>query len=467
MDRRRRYERAALAAIGLWLVACLATVGYNGPSHEEAWSISNGLWVLRSRGMIGWSAASPLWPPLAALAYIIGGLVGARILALSMMGIAVAAAARATQNLFGAQAGFWATVALAANGLLLALSRQAVPEAPAAAGVAVSLMAVTELAQRNHRAWLLVAVLAFVFACLNAWPAAFMAFPLLAVLFSLRPQRAALDSGIAGVMLLAAACVALPSLYGQAARVAGATWSALPAPQPSGPLEAWFGRVYALSGPLPLAVAGGFVARRRGRLVAVLLGGLLLWPAYHALTGNSIAEQARTVLGLLFASPLMGLALATLWGHILGRPVALAATMGLALLALVQVGQLERGWADVREVGVYLTRAVRPGDRLLSNDPWPFALSLYAEGHIQSLWDISTTEDLARGGTASALCDFDWFVSVEGVGSGSEEIAAAVRDCGTYVPAYATSTTAIRLGPDLRYLAYPVRITVWRNAAGR
>jgi hypothetical protein len=461
-----KYQRAALAVTGLWLLLCLATINYNGPFFDEATHITAGLRTLEGKGVsdgyLVWFTGSLFWPALAGLAYKAGGLIGARIAALSLATVGFLALVRATQNLFGSKASFWAAVTVALSGPFLALARLAVYDAPALAGVAVSLMAVTELARSDNRAWLLVASGAVALATLSKYPVVLMVLPLLGVVLSLRSDKALLDIGILGMTSLALVLAFFLPVQSQAGQTV--SWHKANAPTFGITASmAWYARIYRLGAPFLLALVGGHSLKDRRGLMATCILSLAIWPAYHVWSGNPVSEYKHLVFSLLFVYPLAGVALSTLWQRAGGKALVAAIVVGLAALGFTQLEQDRRAWPDAREAAAYLVRQVQPGEKLLINESWPYIMYLYAAGRIQSPWDVFDVYRITHGESTLDLCEYDWFVDVEGSYTWPEAIAAAVKRCDRFEPVYTDTSMVANLGPDLRYGTYPVRVTIWRN----
>ena len=56
----------------------------------------------------------------------------------------------------------------------------------------------------------------------------------------------------------------------------------------------------------------------------------------------------------------------------------------LAALGYTQWQQLSLAWPDARPTTAFLSVHMTPGDRVLSNESWPYTVGLYAEGLIDS-----------------------------------------------------------------------------------
>jgi hypothetical protein len=455
----------------LWFVACLATLDYNGPFFDEGIYLTAGQRTLEghghSDGYLGWFAGSLLWPMVAGMSYEIGGLTGARAAALSLAGLAFLAFARAVENLFGRRPAFWATLALALSGPFTALARMGVYDSTALAGLAVSLFAITELAKRDHRAWLVVAAVSFAAGMLAKYPSGLMLLPLLGTLGVLRRRKTATDVVIFGFVSLAVALAFFLPVRGQLSSFFHYRLTNTPA---SGVRPAMIAvDLLTLSiAPMTLAVGGWFVAKGKRGLASVLLLSLAMWPAYHLILKDPVSSTKHIVFGFLFAYPLVGLALSALWresgrSNVFRRGMALVLVVGLGLLDLAQLERFNHAWPDVRPAARHLVAQVEPGQKLLINESWPFTMYLYGEGRIGSPWDVFDVYRLTHGESEQELCGYDWFVDSQGSYTWPESVSKEIQRCGGFRPVFSTTSTVVAMGWDLSYVRYPVRITVWQN----
>jgi hypothetical protein len=221
-----------------------------------------------------------------------------------------------------------------------------------------------------------------------------------------------------------------------------------------------------LSGvPFLLALSGWFLAKSKRILASVLLLSLTIWPAYHLWSGNSVGTQEHLVFGYLFAYPLVGLALATIWERQKRKAVVFVTIVGLVALGYVQLDQFNRRWPDLREAAGYLVGQVQPGQKLLINESWPCILYLYTEGRIHSPWDVLDVYRMPQGQSETDLCRYDWFVNTEGANKWPESVLERIKQCGDFEPVFSTTSTVVSLLADLHFSAYPVRTTIWRNTS--
>lgn len=458
--------------VGVWFLASLFTLGYNGLFFDEGIYITAGLRTLEGYGgsdrYLTWFGGTLLWPALAGLGYRVAGAVGARALTLLAVSGGLLAFAHAARNLSGERAGLWATVALALNGALISMARLAVYDGLAWAGMAVSFWALTELARRDHRKWLLLAVVAYVVGTLAKYPTGVMLLPLLGILVLTRRRKATLDLLLFGYLGALAALMVLLPVREQVATYFQWRLANTPSFGVTLPMIAW--TAFSLSLPALILAPVGWWRYRQNRLLGgVLLLGLLFWPAYHILRRDPVSITKHLAFGYLFAYPLVGVALATLWDagkgavQVLGRVGAVLLVAVLAALGISQALRADRGWPDLRPPAQYLVEHVRPGERLLINESWPFTAYLYAQGRISSPWDVYDVYRVTHGELEGDLCAVEWFVDVRGSFAWPPEVLRQVESCGTFRPVLSSTSWVINIGSDLRDVEYPVETVVWRN----
>jgi 4-amino-4-deoxy-L-arabinose transferase-like glycosyltransferase len=462
------YSRATWLIIGLWFLFCLSTVNYNGPFFDEGIYITAGQRTLEGHGYadgyLVWLAGSLLWPILAALGYKVAGLIGARIVALILTTIAFVAVVQAAYNLFGRKASFWTAAALAISGPFVALARLGVHDVPALAGIALSFWAVTELATKDNRFWLALAAVAFMLGTFAKYPMGLMLLPIVGVVFGLRNEKAVMDVAMFGLISLAIVLAFYLPGREQFSQFLGSTLANRPA---SGSTRAMIGFVslYLSGAPFLLALVGWFIARAKRILASVLLLSLAIWPAYHLLSGNPASQEKHIVFGFLFAYPLVGLALSTMWEGWRRRAGSVAVILALAVLGFVQLDRFNHAWSDVRESAGYLTSQVQPGQKLLINKSWPYTMYLYTEGRINSPWDVFDFYRITHAESEIDLCEYDWFVDSQASYEWPEPILKRFKQCRDFQLVFSTTDTVIGLGADLDFAAYPVETTIWKNTS--
>lgn len=461
-----------------WLLLAAFVVGQvvliraalRGPTLDEGTYITAGLRTLEGRGpsdgYLNWFAGSLLWPPIAGAGYEIAGLAGSRLAALVCVSVALAAVVKATGNLFGPRARFWATVSAVTSGPVLALAHLAVYDVLALTGVALSLWALTELSRRDNRVWLIVAAVSMVLAVLAKYPTLFFSLPpLMAVIWATRGRRARMDLAI-----FAFASFALLSTYYLLDREELSRFLVFRVEQnPNfGVTRAMivYGQAYFLGLGLVLAAAAWVVARGRRRLAAALLLGMLTPPVLHLMSGNSVGDHKHAVFGLVFGLPLAGLTLASAWDGWGRRVLMVPAVAGLAVFGGLQMVRIDQSWPEVRPTAAYLKSQVRPGDRLLINNSWPFTQYLYADKRINSPWDVYDVYRVQERQNPVSLCDFDWFVDAAGGAPWPTSVQTAIHSCGTFRQVYQSRSEITGLTCELQFVTYNdanTRLRVYRN----
>ena len=483
--------------VGAWCVVCLATLDYNGPFMDEGIYITAGQRTLEGHGLtdgfLGWFAGSLLWPVLAGVGSRLGGLLGARAVAVLLVGVAFVALVGAVRNLFGERVAFWTALAFAASGPVLALARMAVYDTSALAGIALSWYAITQVDRRDHRGWLILAAVAFCWALFSKYPSGLMLVPLLGVLMVLRGRKAMTDVFLFGFV---SAAITLAFFLPVRERVASFFSYRLVNSPAVGVTRAMVGvdLLRLSAAPLLLAMGGWWAAKGRRWLATVLFLALLMWPAYHLILGDSVSRTKHLVYGFAFGYPLVGLALDWLWtrgsspsvppvtdassaagerrsvahavGRVLpwlGRGATVVVVLGLIALGAVQVERFNRAWPDARPAAEYLLAHVEPGDKLLINESWPYTSYLYGTGRIESPWDVFDVYRITHGQSEIGLCEYDWFVDSQGAYQWPGWIVFEVHRCGVFEPVSKSESTVVGMGRDLDYVRYQVQVVVWRN----
>jgi 4-amino-4-deoxy-L-arabinose transferase-like glycosyltransferase len=467
--------------LGAWVLGCLATLDYNGPFMDEGIYVTAGQRTLEGHGLtdgfLGWFAGSLVWPVLAGLGSRIGGLLGARAVAVLLSGAAFASLTLAARNLFGDRVAFWTALAFAASGPVLATARMAVYDSSALAGIALSWYAITELAKRDHRGWLVLAAAAYCWAIFSKYPTGLMLVPLVGAVLVLRGRKAMTDLFLFGFL---SGAITLAFFLPVRERVASFFSYRLVNSPAVGVTRAMVAvdLLRLSAAPLALAVVGWWAARERRWLATVLLLALIMWPAYHLILGDSVSRSKHLVLGFTFGYPLVGLALDWIWTHggerlggiagraaveWLGRGAAIAASLGLIALGVVQVERFNRAWPDARSAAAYLLEQVQPGEKLLINESWPYTAYLYGAGRLETPWDVFDVYRITHGQSEVDLCEYDWFVDSQGSYQWPGWIVFDVHRCGVYEPVWKGESTVVGMGRDLDYVRYQVKVVVWRN----
>jgi len=446
--------------------AALIKRGLTGPFFDESIYITSGLRTLHgfgsSDGYLGWFAGSLLWPALSGLGYLLAGLAGARAMALCCVTVALVAVMRTTHHLFGRAAGVWAGLALAVSGPMLALAHLAVIDSLSLAGIGLSLWAVTALARYDTRLWLLIAAVAFSLGVLAKYPMVIFGLPLAGLIVTLRRPKALMDLVVFSYAVLAILLgYVLPVRMQVDVFVA---WRLVNNPGFGTTTEmVRYTVLMYIALPGILGALGVIVARGRRRVAAILWAALLIWPLYHVITNNPVGFSKHVTFGYLFCYPLVGLLLATLWRRVVSRVAVLVAIAVLGLVGMSQMASLDSGWPDVRQEAHLLQAQVRPGDRLLINDSWPYIQYLYGARRIRSPWDVYDAYRLAHHQNPVGLCRFDWFIDEEGSYSWPTSVRSRVLACGTFKEVSSLVSRVTNLGRTLAFVTYPVQTTIWHR----
>ena len=401
---------------GAFLAAQVALI-WGAPSPpfvDEGLYVVAGLRILEGHGLsdgyVGWFNGSPfVWPVIAAAGHHLGGLAGARLMAAVLSTATLIAAAAAARRLFGQSAAAWCALVLAVNGLFAALAHFAVYDVPALTCLAVSIWCVSRAAGAGGTRWAIAAAVAFALGVVAKYGYMAMAVPLIGLLVgvcgvgrSAGPVMAfaSVSGAVAGAYFLLCFGTLFPSSSGAYLTQAVSRTRAHVAL-----LQVLFGLV-----PLALAIAGALALRRTPRgpwLAAACLLALFVYPTFHLWTANFVSAQKHVVAGFLFGSLLAAVALERLWQA--RGPAAIAVLASLAAWGGLQCYGQDRSWPDLRPLAQYLVAHVRPGDRVLAESPWTYALYLYPAARIASpsdVIDIHHSPAAARGDACAA----DWVV---------------------------------------------------------
>jgi hypothetical protein len=456
---------AGFVAVELWQILARLT----GPFYDESIYIVAGLRTLRGYGFddnyLSWFSGSLLWPIFAGLGFSLGGLQGARIFALFFSTITLIAMMLTTETLYGRRASFFAGLLYAISGPVLALGFFAVYDQPALAAVAVCLWALTRLKREDHRKWLVVAAMTFSLSYLSKYPIVLMIVPILGVIWSFRSNKALLDVAIFTFISVGIGMIFFMPLREQLSDwltfMLGSNWN-------FGSTRESIAFAQLVFEVIPIILAtGGLVLSKDKPLSSVLFLTIFLWPAYHILSGNPVSDHKHAVFGFVFAFPLIGLLLARLWEEIDGR-IWVCLIMAVSVEAgLLEVNLLNGAWPDVRAPAEYLTSQVRPTDRLLINDSWPYAMYLIGAGKVDSPWSIYDPSRLSEDLVHPNFCSFDWFVDEEGSFSWSEEVRKTIEACPGFEKVQTDTVNVTGLGKDLNFVTYPVKTVIWQNKLRR
>lgn len=471
------HERAGLAsrlltlapwiALSLFLVAeiVVSALQINGPFLDEGIYVTAGLRTLQGHGIsddyLSWFSGSLMWPVIAGIGWKLAGLAGARAAAAICVTIGLAAALKASGNLFGTRVRAAAALAAVSSGPVIALAHLAVYDTLAVAAAGASFWALTEFFQRDDRAWLCAAALLYALAGLAKYPVLmFIGPPLVGLTLAVRGRRARMDLGLFGFIAGAVLLIYFLADRTQLTAFEGFRTQDNPTFNVTR-TQILYAQLYLTAVPLILAVTGAFLCTRR-RVALALLTGVIGAPVYHLMTGNPSGDQKHVVFGLLFLLPLIGVTLS----HALRRRRALLAVPALVLLAvfaLVQVVRIDEGWPDLRPSAAVLVRDVRPGERILASSAWVEAAYLYEQHRINSPYDLYDVSRVAHIAGGVDVCSFQWFVEVPGGEPWPASIRSAMQRCGTFKEVYSSSAVVTGLGSNLRFVTYRAPIEIWKN----
>jgi hypothetical protein len=225
--------------------------------------------------------------------------------------------------------------------------------------------------------------------------------------------------------------------------------------------------IVAIWGGLPVLI--GIVAWQRNRalrpVIAALVAAPALWVALWLLSARAGAALVHLDLafGTVLLYPVLGLALAQLARERAGLAALGIAAVGLALLSVQQTRAFDRAWPDSTGPVAALVGAVQPGERVLSNQRWPYALALYAAGRIDEPDDVLDETLLFERDTVFDFCSFSWFVDTQPVEPWSPLVTAGIGSCGTFEPISISSSQVSTLTGELREQEQTVQTTVRRN----
>lgn len=438
----------------------------NGPFVDEGLYTVAGMRVLEGKGLsdgyVTWFNGSPfVWPVIAALGHHVGGLPGARLMAVILSMVTLVAFAKTAETLFGESAAAWGTAALAINGLFMALAHFAVYDVPALTGIAVSMWCVTRFSRSHRVRWLMGAAVAFAFAVISKYGYLPMVVPLVGLLLFARGFD---KRGRALALFLAAAGAILATYFWL---VFGSLLPTSMGAYLEQPFRVSRGHIAVLQmvfglGPFVLASAGAFVAwpRHNRMLIMTCLLSLALFPAFHLWTANSVSSQKHVVPGFLFAYLLAGVALARLW-RFRSRVMPVAVLALLTIWGSLQWYWQEHSWSDTRTLAGHLAQSMKRGERVIADSAWTYILFLYPMGVIESPADVIDA-NYSPSIDGLDVCRIPWLV---GNADTAARIRHAVGQCGhrrvlsSATRHYYFDTTRLRRG------AYTVVIDLYRLPA--
>ena len=422
--------RAVWIAIAAFVVAQAIVVLLfgNGPFIDEGVYTTMGVRVLAGKSdPYGWLGGSP-WvaPVLFGLGYQLGGLAGARLVAVLLYAGAFVLLAAFTRRLFGGRAALWATLLLAMNGIFFSFAHLAVYDAAAFVCFAGCLWAIGEHGADGRLRWALAAGAFAGVAVVARYAAATAIAPalLLAFVVGSRPRA----GHVAAAVLIAAGLPALHFLALNGTLIPPVTniWAKLSGLFSRSNLA--FGVVYVMLVPLVLAAGGAaLVGRRRPALALVLLGLALPWPILHVALSHHVSFHKDMMFCFAFLFPLAGVGAARLWAT--RRRTAIALLAPLALWGVAQLHWEDRSWADMRPAARYVLAGLPPGARFAAGAGWDFRMYAVLDHGVTSPWDVLDAWDVehARGDACQSV-----FIVAERSGphDNSDPLLAAAARCG-------------------------------------
>jgi hypothetical protein len=442
-----------IVAVFLAVQVCIIWFAANGPFVDEGLYTVAGMRVLEGKavsdGYIAWFNGSPfVWPVIAAWGHYLGGLAGARFMAVILSTVTLVAFAKTAENLFGRSVAEWCALAFGVNGLFMALAHFAVYDVAALAGLTMSMWCITRSRASDASVWVVGAGVAFAAAVIAKYGYMPMVVPLVGLLVSVSGSK---RSGRALAVFLCVTGVIVTTyfwlLFGSLVPASSAAYLG----QTFGRSRSHIAALQLVFGlvPFALASAGAVVAWRRGErlLVVTCLLALSLYPAFHLWTANFVSAQKHVVAGFLFAYLLAGPALDRLWTS-RSRATVVIALAVLTLWGGLQCYWQDHSWSDTRTLAHHLALNMKRGDRVVAESSWNYILYLYPRGLIESPADVIDA-NYAPPGDRGDICEIPWLV---GNPDSADMIREAVRRCrhqrvlSSATRHYYFDTTRLRLG---------------------
>lgn len=316
-----------------------------------------------------------LYPTLAALGDDIGGLAGARAVSLLFSLIATVATFGIGKQLIGSRAGLLGAAAFVLNGSVIYLSHFATYDSMAMCFVALAACLMVYVAQHDRSRWLPAVAALLTVGFLAKYAVAvyvpFVGLLALATGWS-RSRWRALAQAAAVVAMTAALGFAVIEWWNQNL-IAGIRYTTTGrtalAPASRGVISREI--LFWVGAWLTVAVIGALLRPSRWRLSAVLLVAAVVGPLEQLRIGENLSLNKHVAFGLVFASPLIGDALARAITRlrVVGAAVVALALAGSALAGLHYSTQFLTAWPDDHLLTPVLSRAVKadPG-RLILGD---------------------------------------------------------------------------------------------------
>ena len=446
---------------------------FNSPSAVEARAAIAGLRTLEGYGWgDGYLRVLPgslLWPVVSGGAFDLWGTSGPRLISLLLVVSGFLALLSATRWLFGAKAACFTAAALALSAPFWVVGHLGSMEALALATVCIAVWAIVQLARYDHRGWLLLATAMLSVAVLAHYRAVLLLIPAAMLLAALRHQRAPIDIGLmwllSGLVLVVYFDVVSAQLVGvlSPGKVFGLTEGGRVF-ESAGAVRA----VLVVWGALPLLAGLHAWYRNRAlrRVIAAFVAGPALWIGVWTLSAGATATLVHVDLALatVLLYPIVGLALAQIaWDR--ARLTALGiAAIGLILLSAQQTRAFDRGWPDSSAPVAELVGSMQPGDQVLSNERWPYALALYEADRIEDPEDVLDETLLFERDKVFDVCSFSWFVDSQSANPWSALVLTSIGSCGTFEPVVVANSQVALLSDGLQEREVTVQTIVRRNA---
>jgi hypothetical protein len=463
---------AALAIVLLFAVlqALYILRQFNSPSTIEARAAMAGLRTLDGYGWRdGYLRVLPgslLWPVLSGGAFDLWGTAGPRLVALLLVLIGFVALLSATRQLFGSRAAGFTAAALVLSAPFWVVGHVGSMEAPALAAVCIAMWAIVQLARSDHRGWLLVAAAMLGVAMLAHYRAVLLLIPASMLLAALRQRRAPIDIGLLWLLDGLALVVYFDVFSTQIVDVLSPE-QVFGLSDGAGAFESASvtRAIVAVWGVIPLAI--GCLAWVRTPAWRSVIGAFIAGPAIWVTLWLFGARAGATLvypdlsLGTILLYPVVGLALSQFaWdrSRLLGLAIA---SLGVMLLSAQQTHAFDRGWPDSSEPVTMLIGSMQPGDQVLSNERWPYALALYEADRIEEPDDVLDETVLFERDTVFDFCSFSWFVDSRDPWSAL--VMTGVNACGTFEPVLTVTSPVSTWTGGLQARMEPVQTVVRRN----
>ncbi len=412
---------------------------------------------------------SLLWPVLSGGAFELWGVAGPRLIALLLVVTGFLALLSATRQLFGAAAAGFTAAALALSAPFWVAGHLGSMEAPALAAICIALWAIVQLARYDHRGWLLLAATMLGIAMLAHYRSVLLLIPASMLLAALRHRRAPIDIGLLWLLDGLALVVYFDVFSTQIVDVLSPekVFGLSDGAGSFASVSAARG-IVALWGGLPLIVAC-FAWQRNPPLrsvIAAFIAGPAIWITIWLLSARAGATFVHLdlALGTILLYPVVGLALAQIdWNRARMLTLGIAA-LGLTLLSAQQTHAFDQGWPDTSAPVATLVGSMQPGDRVLSNERWPYALALYEAGRIDDPEDVLDETMLFESDVVFDVCSFSWLIESQSFDAWSALVTTGVGSCGTFEPVVIASSQVSSLSDRLLEQSELVQTTVLRNA---